>query len=150
MSQCVEPASQVTFHYAIKLEDGQVVHNTWQMPQPAQCCLGDGQLPPSFERCLIGLCPGQRTSFTLKEQDAFGVVRPEQIVHMHRHEFSSDMQLSQGLVIAFTRPDGSQIPGVIQEIIGDSVTVDFNHPLAGQTIHFEVEILSIDQSESQP
>jgi FKBP-type peptidyl-prolyl cis-trans isomerase SlpA len=64
---------------------------------------------------------------------------------MEVHQFPVDISLEEGTVVAFEQPDGSQLPGIIREVKGHSVKVDFNHPLAGQEITFDIEILSIDQ-----
>lgn len=144
MPKTITDNSQVTFHFALYLDDGSVAHSTYLMEHPAVCCFGDGQLPPAFERCLHGLQVGDKQTFLLAAEDAFGQLDPEQVHYLHRHEFNSDLKLEEGLVVAFSKPDGSEVPGLIRQIAGDSITVDFNHPLAGQPIHFEVEILAID------
>lgn len=147
MSKMINTTDKVTFHYELVLDDGRIAHSTRSLEHPAQLSMGDGQLPEPFERCLVGLTIGQRQDFILEVNDAFGPVRAEQIMHMHRHDFASALELSEGLVVAFSRPDGTEMPGVIQTIAGDSVTVDFNHPLAGERIHFKVEILNIQINE---
>ena len=144
MSEIITDNSQVTFHFALHLDDDSMAHSTYLMDKPAVCCLGDGQLPASFERCLQGLKVGDKQTFVLAAEDAFGQPDPEQIHYLHRHDFHTDLKLEEGLVVAFAKPDGSEVPGLIRQVAGDSITVDFNHPLAGQQIHFKVEILSID------
>jgi FKBP-type peptidyl-prolyl cis-trans isomerase SlpA len=81
----------------------------------------------------------------LQAEDAFGEPQPNLIQFMEIHQFPADIKLEEGVVIAFEQPDGSQLPGIIREVQGHSVKVDFNHPLAGQEITFDIEILSIDQ-----
>jgi FKBP-type peptidyl-prolyl cis-trans isomerase SlpA len=87
---------------------------------------------------------GEQRSVALKAADAFGLPNPDNIHHMDRAKFVGDTQVEVGTIMAFSGPDGMEIPGIITEIAGDSVTVDFNHPLAGQDLTFEVDILAVE------
>ncbi|CAM4129329.1 FKBP-type peptidyl-prolyl cis-trans isomerase [Vibrio neonatus] len=136
--------SAVTMHFAIKLEDGSVADSTYQMGKPAKLVIGDGSLSDNFEACLLGLKAGDKNSVELKAVDAFGLPNPDNIHHMDRAKFVGEAQVEVGTIMAFNGPDGVEIPGIITEIAGDSVTVDFNHPLAGRDVTFDVEIVSID------
>ncbi len=105
--------------------------------------MGDGSFSPNFEQCLLGMLPGEKKSVALAAQDAFGAPNPDRVHYMDRSKFlGGDLRLEVGTIMAFSGPDGMEIPGIITEIAGDSVTVDFNHPLAGQDITFDVGILS--------
>lgn len=86
----------------------------------------------------------RKKAIELKAQDAFGMPNPDHIHHMDRTKFVGEAEVEVGTIMAFSGPDGMEIPGIITEIAGDSVTVDFNHPLAGQDVTFEVEILSVE------
>ncbi len=105
--------------------------------------MGDGSLTPNFENCLLGLKTGDKKAFTLAPEDAFGLSNPDNIYHVDRTKFSADMDIQEGTIMGFAQPDGSEIPGIIRSVAGHSVTVDFNHPLAGQTVVFNVEILDV-------
>jgi FKBP-type peptidyl-prolyl cis-trans isomerase SlpA len=105
--------------------------------------MGDGSLTLSFEDCLLGLKTGDKKSFTLEADDAFGMPNPDNLHHLDRSKFNAETPAEVGMIIAFTQPDGSELPGIVREVTGESVTVDFNHPLAGQVITFDVEILSV-------
>ncbi len=134
---------EVIMHFDLKLEDGSAADSTRVNNKPAKLIIGDGSLTPNFESCLIGLKAGEKKSFTLEANDAFGMPNPDNVHHMDRTRFASDMALEEGMIIAFAQPDGSEVPGIIRSIAGDSVTVDFNHPLAGQTVVFDVEIIDV-------
>lgn len=136
--------SAVTLHFTIKLSDGSVVDSTHNMGKPAKLVIGDGSLSDNFEQCLLGMAPNEQKAIELKAADAFGMPNPDNIHHMDRARFVGDAEVEVGTVMAFSGPDGMEIPGIITEIAGDSVTVDFNHPLAGQDVTFEVEILSVE------
>ncbi len=143
MSARIARDSLVEFHFEIKLADGSVAESTRAQNKPARLQMGDGSLTEGFEACLLDLAEGSKEEFTLPPESTFGPVNPDNIFHLDRHKFS-DMNLEVGHIVAFTGPDGSEMPGMIREIAGESVTVDFNHPLAGQTLTFAVEILAVN------
>ncbi|RDV29317.1 FKBP-type peptidyl-prolyl cis-trans isomerase [Alteromonas aestuariivivens] len=138
--------SEVLLHFDLKLEDGSAADSTRVNNKPAKLVMGDGSLTPNFEACLLGLKKGQKKAFTLNADDAFGMPNPDNIHHMDRSRFGSELGIEEGMILAFSQPDGSEVPGIIRSIAGDSVTVDFNHPLAGQTVIFDVEILDVSST----
>lgn len=140
----IENSSIVTLHFTIKLENGSIADSTHNMGKPAQLVIGDGSLSENFENHLIGMLSGDKKSVELKAEDAFGAPNPDNIHHMDRAKFVGEAAVELGTIMAFSGPDGVEIPGIITDIAGDSVTVDFNHPLAGQDVTFEVEILSVE------
>ncbi|RZF80676.1 FKBP-type peptidyl-prolyl cis-trans isomerase [Pseudoalteromonas sp. CO325X] len=135
--------SEVVFHFSIKLSDGSAADSTKVHDKPAKLTIGDGSLTENFEKCLLGLSAGDEKSFELEPEDAFGQPNPDNIYHVDRSKFGSDAPAQVGAIIAFTQPDGTELPGVVREVVGESVTIDFNHPLAGQKLTFEVEILEV-------
>ncbi|MDV2856823.1 MULTISPECIES: FKBP-type peptidyl-prolyl cis-trans isomerase [Oceanimonas] len=146
MSNVIGPNSEVLFHFTIKLEDGSVADSTQLQGKPAKLQMGDGSLTDNFEACLLGLETGAKKVFELTPNDAFGEVNPNNIHYMERSRFSADLELEEGAILSFTQPNGAEIPGIIRGVAGDSVTVDFNHPLAGHNVTFEVEILAVDEN----
>ena len=126
------------------MNDGSVADSTHSMGKPAKLVIGDGSLSENFEQCLLGLSSGDKAEIELKAADAFGMPNPDNIHHMDRTKFVGDAEVEVGTIMAFSGPDGMEIPGIITEIAGDSVTVDFNHPLAGQDVTFDVNILAVD------
>lgn len=147
----IDDKSQVELHFELKLEDGSAAESTRVHDKPARLVMGDGSLTPNFEQCLMGLKIGDKKSFTLDPDSAFGQPNPNNIIHMDRSKFDAESPATEGMIIAFQQPDGAEMPGIIRTVIGESVTVDFNHPLAGQSVTFDVEILNIIQSEeNQP
>lgn len=135
--------SQVILHFDLTLEDGTAADSTRVSNKPAKMVMGDGSLTPNFEACLRGLTVADKKSFTLSAEDAFGMPNPDNIYHVDRTKFTADMELAEGMIMGFSQPDGSELPGIIRSIAGHSVTVDFNHPLAGQTVVFAVEIIDV-------
>jgi FKBP-type peptidyl-prolyl cis-trans isomerase SlpA len=136
----------VTLHYRIGLEDGTEVLSTFG-GNPATLALGSGELSPGLERCLLQVInlrePGERSVFVLEAEDAFGAYRAELVQAYPRGAFPGTLRVEEGTVIEFSAPDGATQAGLVQAIEGEQVRVDFNHPLAGKRVRFEVEVLSI-------
>ncbi|WP_413700069.1 FKBP-type peptidyl-prolyl cis-trans isomerase [Psychromonas sp. KJ10-10] len=139
----IKSDSEVMMHFSIRLADGSAVDSSKVDDKPAKFVMGDGSLTANFERCLLGLTEGQSESFTLAPEDAFGLPNPDNVHHLELSKFSKEVPAEVGTIITFTQPDGSELPGVIREVVADSVTVDFNHPLAGQTLTFDVDVLEV-------
>lgn len=144
MTDSVQRESAVLVHFTLKLEDGSMAESTRNNGKPALFSLGDGSLSEGLESHLLGLTVGEKKSFSLTADDAFGQSSPDLIQYFSRRDFTQAGEPEIGAIMLFSGMDGNEMPGVIREISGDSITVDFNHPLAGQTIHFEVEVLEID------
>lgn len=137
----IDEGMEVTLHFTLKLEDGAVVDSTKEKA-PATFQLGDGNLPPGFEAPLKGLTDGDTGSFEIAPEHAFGQHNPQSIQRLKREDFG-DEALEVGMVMSFSDPSGGELPGVISAIDGEQIDVDFNHPLAGRTLTFEVEVISV-------
>ena len=142
----IDSGSQIKLHFALRLLDGQEVDTTFDK-DAAELTVGDGNLPEGFEECLIGLTKGDRKTFTVPPEKAFGQPNPQNVQEMKRSSFPLDMPLSKGLMVSFADAQGAELPGVVSDIEGDWVTVDFNHPLAGKELHFEVQILEVKNED---
>lgn len=138
----IQPGSAVIMHYTLSLEDGMQVDSSHD-GEPLHFIMGDGSLLAGLELVLYGLKAGESQDILISPQDAFGFPDEENIHIVARSDFDPAMELEPGLIIEFTTPSGETTPGAIRAIEGDAVTVDFNHPLAGHTIRFEVEILEV-------
>ncbi len=130
-------------HMNIVLEDGSTADSTKASGKPAKLNIGDETLSPAFEAQIATLVEGDKHSFTLEPGDAFGESNPDAIHHMDRSKFPADMSLEPGVIVSFGGPGGSEIPGIVRELAGDSVTVDLNHPLAGRIVTFELEVVQV-------
>lgn len=137
----IGPDREVTMNFAIKLENGDVVDSTFGK-QPATFKVGDGNLLPGFENALFGLKAGDRRELPITPEQGFGQPNEQNVQVMPRGQFQ-DMELSEGLLIIFNDAANAELPGVVKAFDADRVTIDFNHPLAGKTLRFEVEILAV-------
>ena len=138
----IGPGSEVVMHFTLSLADGTVADSTRE-GEPLRFVMGDGTLIEGLELVLYGLKAGDRQCLSIEPRDAFGFPDEENIHTMPRNEFPTEMQLEPGMIIGFNTPSGEEVPGAIQEIKGDKVVVDFNHPLAGHEVIFDVEILEV-------
>jgi len=141
MSKLIGPGKSVTLHFAIKLEDGQIIDSNFSA-EPATFTVGDGNLLEGFEQALYGLEEGAKQTLKILPENGFGMPNPSNIQNLPRSQFDG-MELEQGLVISFSDPGNGELPGVIAEFDEKMVSVDFNHPLAGKKLDFEVEILKV-------
>jgi FKBP-type peptidyl-prolyl cis-trans isomerase SlpA len=146
MTQVVTEKSRLAIQFALKLRDGSVVDSNFDA-QPAEFVFGDGSLLPGFERCLLGMAAGQRESFVVKPEQGFGQANPNNVQVMPRATFAEAMNLAEGLVVSFADAQKAELPGVITAFNDTEVTVDFNHPLAGQEIIFDVLVVSLESAE---
>lgn len=133
--------SRVTLHFTLKLDDGTEVDSTLK-GDPASFSVGDGSLLPGFEKALFGLEAGDEAEIEIPPEAGFGQRNPANIQKVRRDHFPPDMELEPGLVVSFDNGSG-ELPGVIREVGEDEVEVDFNHPLAGQTLTFHVKIIEV-------
>lgn len=139
----IEKDSEVTIHYEIRLPDDRVVDSTFG-DEPFTVRLGSGAFEPNLETALVGLPLGEYTRILLTPEYAFGMPDPSNVHTMPRGRFPEDMRLEPQLVIEFDLPNGDAVPGTVTALTEDAVTVDFNHPLAGQNIQLIVQVLSLD------
>jgi len=144
MSQVIEKNSSIVAHITMKLSDGSAADSTKVNNKPAKINLGNNTISPAFEAEIIGLSVGDTKEFTLAAKDAFGETNPDNLHYVEKSRFNEDAPAEVGNIITFTQPGGVELPGMVKEISGDSVTVDFNHPLAGQEVTFVLEIVEIN------
>ncbi len=138
--------SRVTLYFSLKLEDGAVVDSNFEA-KPASFDMGDGSLLAGFERKLLGLKKGDKAGFQVLPEEGFGQPNPNNQQQFPRSAFSAELELQPGMVMSFADASQSELPGVIKTIEDDNVMVDFNHPLAGRTIQFDVEIVDVVAKE---
>ena len=136
----VELGTKVTLHFALVLEDGDVIDSNFETA-PATFTVGDGNLLPGFESTLIGLENGDEREFTIPPEEAFGQHNTQNVQRVDRSNFDQQ-ELEIGTMFSFQNGDG-ELPGVIIEFQDEEILVDFNHPLAGKNIIFQVKIMDI-------
>ena len=143
----VQPGSFLTLHYRLAGPGGDII-NTFN-DKPATLSLGTGELSPAVEKRLVGLEEGVRTRFEIPAGEAFGDRNPEMVQWVARRLLNElgdpNEQYQVGDVVQFPTPDGlGSYAGSVQQVGKvDAVLFDFNHPLAGQPVTFEVHLIGV-------
>jgi len=143
----VQHGSFLTLHYRLSGPDGADIINTFA-DKPATLSLGSGELAPAMEARLMGLAEGTRTTFELAAGEAFGERNPDMLQRVKlslMHQLGDpDEKYGLGDVVQFPTPDGQgAYAGVVREVGSDWLLFDFNHPLAGQPVTFEVQLIGV-------
>ena len=132
----------VKVHYTGKLDDGTVFDSSVGR-EPLEFKLGDDQLIPGFEQAVIGMSVGESKTTKIPADEAYGPRRQEMVLVVGREEFPPDIDPQVGEVLRMRDFDGREFRVRVVEISEDSVTLDGNHPLAGQDLTFEIELVEI-------
>jgi FKBP-type peptidyl-prolyl cis-trans isomerase SlpA len=143
VTQSINDSSHVRLNFALHHASGATIDSTFDKGA-VELTIGDGNLLVGFESCLIGLVVGDHQTFTVAPENGFGQHNAANLQTLKRHQFGPDMVLEEGLVVSFSDAANTELPGVVKTIDGDTVVMDFNHPLAGVELKFEVEILAVN------
>ncbi|MGD2080050.1 MAG: peptidylprolyl isomerase [Nitrospirota bacterium] len=135
----------VKLHYIGKFEDGRVFDSSRGRGRPLELTLGQGRLIKGFENAVIGMAPGETKTVSIPPEEAYGPRREDLVRRMERAKLPPMIEAREGVFVNIRQPDGGVLEAVITEVTEDSVTLDANHPLAGQTLTFEIEVLEIPE-----
>lgn len=138
----IGPGTRVTLHFSLLLDSGEEIDTT-RRGRPATFEVGDGSLLEGFEQALFGLRAGADAQLELPPPQAFGEHRQANLQVLPRERFPAELDLEAGTVVSFAAADG-ELPGVVRRVFDGTVEVDFNHPLAGRTITFDVSIVRVE------
>jgi FKBP-type peptidyl-prolyl cis-trans isomerase SlpA len=142
----VTESAYLTLHYRLATLDGTDIVTTFGST-PATLMLGQGQLAPVLEQRLLGMEEGAHTTFELGPDEGFGPRNPELIQTVSKKTLDEnsepDADYQVGDLVDFAAPGGGRFAGVLRELRTDSAVFDFNHPLAGQALKFEVKLISV-------
>lgn len=146
MSNVVTASAYLTLHYRLATLDGNDIVTTFD-GNPATLMLGQGQLAPNLEALLIGLPEGTHKVFELAPGEAFGPRNPDLVQAVSRATLEENSvpgnEYKVGDLVDFNAPNGGRFAGVLRELRDDAAIFDFNHPLAGQPVKFEVNLISV-------
>lgn len=140
--QTVQADSQVTLRYVLRLENDQVVDAT-QEHETVTIRMGQGELVAGLEQALLGMAPGEHKVVNLPPAYAYGEHDPSLTTRAPRSSFPAELELEPGQVLSFDSPQGEVLPATILEVGDTEVVVDFNHPLAGLAVEFEVTVVGV-------
>ena len=146
MKTPISPGSTVTLHLSLTLQDGTVAESTFE-DEPLTFTMGDGTLVAGLELGLYGLRPGTTQRLELYPEQAFGLRDPGKVHELPRADFAVEL-LEPGNIIGFDTPAGEELSGTVITVGDATVEVDFNHPLAGRVVIFDVEIIDVVLAEA--
>jgi FKBP-type peptidyl-prolyl cis-trans isomerase SlpA len=142
----VGEGTRVVLNFSLSLEDGAEVDSNFGA-DPVEIVIGDGNLLPGFERELFGMSAGQRQIFSILPENAFGQINENNVQLVPRKQFEDGTELEIGLLYSFADASGGELPGMVISFDEIEVEVDFNHPLAGRTILFDVLVHRVEPTE---
>jgi peptidylprolyl isomerase len=139
----VEEGKQVTLHYTGTLDDGTEFDSSHNRDEPLTFVVGTGQMIPGFEKKIIGLKEGEKNSFSLTPDEAYGTPRANMFQIFPKTDFPDDFEIVVGNMINVPTQDGQVHPAVIDQADDIKVILNFNHPLAGKNLNFKIQVVSV-------
>lgn len=137
-----KPGDTVKVNYTGKLKDGRVFDTSFDR-EPIEFKLGEGNIIPGFENAVRGMEPGDQKTITIPADDAYGPHRDEMEVIVERDQFPDEFQPQVGEQLQISQPDGESVIVTVTNVSPESVTLDANHPLAGQDLEFDIQLVDI-------
>ena len=141
----VKQGDTVTINYTLTVDE-EVIHSSDE-DDPLVISVGNSQLIPAFEKKLLGMASGETKSFEIQAEDGYGEEDPSLFKEIPKDQFPADIELETGKTIYVKGPDGQAYPVKVQEIKDESVVMNFNHPLAGKKLKFDIELVAINADE---
>jgi len=138
----LQAGTKVLVHYTGTLDDGTRFDSSRDR-EPLEITLGEGQVIPGFEKTIAGMEPGQTVTVTIPEEEAYGPHNEDMVLRVPRSSFPPEIPVKVGEQLLLRAPDGNEIPAFIVDVDDAEATLDANHPLAGFTLTFEIELLGV-------
>lgn len=148
MSLLIGDKLVVTIHYKLTDDSGNVLDNS-EGKDPLTYLHGAKNIIPGLEKALVGKTQGAKMQVKVDPADGYGVVRPELTSVVERSLFQGVDTLEVGMTFEATAPDGSRQQVVVKKVEEDKVTIDANHPLAGVTLNFDVEVVGVREANQE-
>lgn len=141
MAENVENGNFVQVHYTGTFDDGTVFDSS-EGKDPLEVLAGNGMLIKGFDEALIGMTDGEKKEITIESKDAYGDPNEMLVQKVPRKELSDEVTPEVGMVLGVKAPNGQVFPATITEVSDEEITLDANHPLAGKTLHFKLELVA--------
>ncbi len=145
MSNTAENGNTVKVHYQGTFNDGEQFDSSFDRGEPISFTLGTGQMIPGFENGVMGMQVGETKEINLAPDQAYGESNPEAIQEINKEVFPGDFEFRVGGVISGHSQTGQPLMGTILSEQKDTVTLDFNHPMAGKSLNFKIELVEIEK-----
>ena len=140
-----EDGSKVKVHYKGTLNDGTVFDNSYDRGEPIEFQVGADTMISGFNDAVVGMAVGEKKKVSLEPAQAYGPVNPDALSEVSKENFPSDFDFKEGQVVQGQNDDGQPVVGTITEVKENVVSMDFNHPMAGQSLNFEIELVSVQE-----
>ncbi|UWQ13776.1 peptidylprolyl isomerase [Aliiroseovarius sp. M344] len=138
----VTTGATVRIHYTGSLEDGTIFDSS-EGRDPLEFTVGSGMIIPGLDKALPGMAVGEQKKVTIAPEEAYGPRQEEALLEVPRSDIPAEIPLEVGLQLQMTGQQGQPVPVTVTEMTDDSVTLDANHALAGQTLIFDFEVVSV-------
>ncbi len=145
MNDGVRVGQGVTVHYTGTLNDGSVFDSS-QEKDPFSFITGTGAVIPGFDQAVVGMTAGQTKEVHISSDDAYGPRNMDAVIVIERESFPEDMDVQVGMTVQGEGPNGA-FPATVTAVASNGITIDANHPLAGQDLNFTIELVSINEEE---
>ncbi len=136
--------NNVKVHYKGTLNDGTVFDSSYDRNETIEFTVGSGQMIPGFDAAVNGMTVGEKKTVNLEVNEAYGERIDEAVREVPKTSFPEDFEFETGVVVEGSI-NGNQVRGSIEEVSDESVIIDFNHPMAGQPLNFEIELVEIGE-----
>lgn len=137
-----QQGNTVKVHYTGRLDDGSIFDSSHD-DAPLEFTIGQGQMIPGFEQGVVGMEPGESRTVIIAADQAYGIYQPQGVIEVPRSDIPASIPLEIGLQLQATGPDGRPAYMTVLELSPDRVKLDANHPLAGQDLTFDLQLVSI-------
>ena len=144
----VAAGEQVKLDYTLTVNNEKIESSIGK--KPLQVVIGSKKIIPGLENALIGMHVGEEKVITVDPKDAYGDADPEAIKEFPASSMPKGIEPKKGMVLQAQAPDGESFPAVVEAVNGDKVMLNFNHPLAGKQLKFQVKILDIQPAPATP
>ena len=144
----VENGTYVNVEYTGTLANGEVFDSS-QGGHPLEVHIGAGQMINGFEEQLMGMALNEKKVFTLAPEDAYGPRDADLMQSIPRSEVPSEMEVNVGMIVGLMTPEGNRVPARIVQLDDEQMIMDLNHPLAGEALTFEIEVVGISSTPAQ-
>lgn len=144
MEKKIQKDSQVTVHFIGKFDDGEVFESSVEQNDPLDFKMGEGEIIQGFEDNIIGMAEGDKKKFVVGCEDAYGLYDEELVIEVPKEELGDLDGVEPGMLVYLDgEEEGEKFEFILLEVGKDTVVLDGNHPLAGEDLHFDVEVLKV-------
>ncbi|WP_394348071.1 peptidylprolyl isomerase [Methanolobus vulcani] len=137
----IKDGDTIKISYVGTLDDGTVIDSTENHEGPLEFTVGSGQVISGFDEAVKGMEVGEEKTIRIEAADAYGEPNPAMIETVPKSMLQCDAEITAGMMIAVGTADGQQMPAKITEVTDETLTVDMNHPLAGEALTFNIKVV---------